>query len=81
LFPASGWRRPAAVVGMGGVGKSYLVDRFYWENAARFPGGYLRVALDAEKPGTADDLLAKIADRLKLPAGARARWRRGCSRR
>ncbi len=71
LFPASGRRRPVAVVGMGGVGKSYLVDRFYWQNAARFPGGYLRVALDAAKPGTADDLLATIGDRLKLPAADR----------
>ncbi len=68
LFPASGKRRPVAVVGMGGVGKSYLVDRFYWENAARFPGGYVRVALDPEKLVTADDLLATTAERLKLPA-------------
>src|SRR5207245_2934067 len=34
LFPASGRRRPVVVSGMPGVGKSYLVDRFYWENMA-----------------------------------------------
>jgi len=63
-------RRPVAVMGMGGVGKSYLVDRFFWDNRPGFPGGYHRLALDAENPGTAADLLAALADRLKLPAAA-----------
>src|SRR5262249_25021916 len=70
LFPASGSRHPVVVSGMPGVGKSYLVDRFYWENLARFPGGYQRLALDPENPGNAAELLATLRDRLKLPAGA-----------
>jgi tetratricopeptide (TPR) repeat protein len=70
LFPASGTRHPAAVTGMAGVGKSYLLDRFYIENTARFPGGYLRLAVDPLNPPDADALLGQIADRLQLAAGA-----------
>ena len=65
----TGTRRPVVVSGMAGVGKSYLVDRFLWENAGRFPGGYLRLAFDPDKPASAEDLLAILHDRLKLPAG------------
>jgi tetratricopeptide (TPR) repeat protein/predicted MPP superfamily phosphohydrolase len=72
LFPASGKRRPVAVTGMAGVGKSYLVDRFYVENTARFPGGYLRLAVDPLNPPDADGLIAQIADRLQLAAGGAA---------
>ena len=68
-FPAGGTRRPAVVSGMGGVGKSYLVDRFFWERGAQFPGGYLRLAFDPDKPAAAADLLSALRDRLKLPAG------------
>jgi hypothetical protein len=91
LFPEDGSRRPVVVSGMAGVGKSYLVDRFYAENKDRFyaenkdrfPGGYIRLALDPENPAAAAELLAQIADRLKLPPGDAgvvaaqiARWRR-----
>jgi len=63
-------RRPVAVMGMGGVGKSYLVDRFFWQHRKHFPGGYHQLALDAENPGSGEALLAMLADRLKLPASA-----------
>ena len=69
LSPAGGARRPVVVSGMAGVGKSYLVDRFFWEKGAQFPGGYLRLAFDPDKPATAADLLSMLRDRLKLPAG------------
>ena len=36
---------------------------------ARFPGGYVRLALDPDNPASAADLLATLRDRLKLPAG------------
>ena len=68
LFPASGTRHPVVVSGMAGVGKSYLVDRFFWENAAQFPGGYLRLALDPDKPACAAELLGTLRDRVKVPA-------------
>lgn len=63
-------RRPVAVMGMGGVGKSYLVDRFFWQHREHFPGGYHQLALDAENPGTGEALVAMLADRLKLSAAA-----------
>jgi tetratricopeptide (TPR) repeat protein len=69
LFPASGTRRPVVISGMAGVGKSYLVDRFFWENGSRFPGGYLRLPFDPDKPAIAADLLTTLRDRLKLPVG------------
>ena len=70
LFPANGARRPVVVSGMAGVGKSYLIDRVYWDNRERFPGGYIKLALDPANPGAAADLLAALRDRLKLPATA-----------
>ncbi len=69
LFPTNVTRRPVVVSGMAGVGKSYLVDRFFWENAARFPGGYPRLAFDPDKPATAADFVATLSDRLKLKPG------------
>ena len=70
LFPANGARRPVVVSGMAGVGKSYLIDRVYWDNRERFPGGYIKLPLDPANPGAAADLLAALRDRLKLPATA-----------
>ena len=69
LFPEDGRRRPVVVSGMAGVGKSYLADRFFAENKARFPGGYIRLALDPENLAPRAELLAQIAYRLKLPPG------------
>jgi tetratricopeptide (TPR) repeat protein len=46
-----------------------LADRFFWENAERFPGGYVRLVLDPEKPASPADLVAILHDRLKLPLG------------
>jgi hypothetical protein len=37
VFATNGTRRPVVVSGMAGVGKSYLVDRFFWENMGGFP--------------------------------------------
>ena len=69
MFPASSARRPAVISGMAGVGKSYLVDRFFWEHGAQFPGGYLRLAVDPDSPAAAANLLSILRDRLKLPVG------------
>jgi hypothetical protein len=69
VFATNGRRRPVVVSGMAGVGKSYLVDRFFWEKMGRFPGGYVRLALDPAEPASAPNLLAFLRDRLKLPVG------------
>ncbi|MGE0260737.1 MAG: SEFIR domain-containing protein, partial [Alphaproteobacteria bacterium] len=69
LFPSAGTPRPVVVSGMAGVGKSYLVDRFYWDHQQKFPGGYLRLSLDPEKLVAATELIAQLTDRFKLPVG------------
>jgi hypothetical protein len=69
IFPKIGRRRPVVISGMPGVGKSYLADRFYWEHRERFSGDYLRLSLDPQNPPPAENLLADIADRLKVPGG------------
>ena len=69
IFPRAGTRRPMVISGMPGVGKSYLADRFYWERRDRFPGEYLRLSLDPNNPTPAANLLADIADRLKVSGG------------
>jgi hypothetical protein len=68
VFPAGGTLRAVVVSGMAGVGKSYLVDRFFYENTARFPGGYVRLPLDPDNLVSVADLLTTLRDRLKLPA-------------
>jgi tetratricopeptide (TPR) repeat protein len=50
---------------MGGVGKSYLVDRFFLDNRDFF-GGYQRLALDPVNPSSAKVLLEALANKLKL---------------
>lgn len=55
-----------ALHGMAGVGKSWLADHFYASHKAQFPGGYLRLTLDAESPASAELLLAELAERCEL---------------
>jgi 3',5'-cyclic AMP phosphodiesterase CpdA/tetratricopeptide (TPR) repeat protein len=60
--------RPAAIVGMPGVGKSYLADRFALLYPEAFPGGVYRVVLDPESPpASVAPLLGELADRLQVP--------------
>lgn len=85
VLPDTGTSRPVVVcslLGMPGVGKSYLVDRFAHENRSRFPGGYLRLTLEPNDARTMEELRGVLLDALKLPAGPdswenlRARLRR-----
>ncbi|AKJ04477.1 tetratricopeptide repeat protein [Archangium gephyra] len=69
LLPTTGTPRPVALHGMPGVGKSYLVDRFATLHGDRFPGGYVRLVLEAGAHQGADALLQALADRLDLGAG------------
>ncbi|HWM93107.1 MAG TPA: metallophosphoesterase [Thermoanaerobaculia bacterium] len=69
LLPESPETRPVAICavqGMPGVGKSYLADRFATENEAAFPGGYVRLVLDPQKPAETDALRQELTDKLKL---------------
>ncbi|QLH38873.1 MAG: TIR and AAA domain-containing protein [Defluviicoccus sp.] len=72
LLRPGGRRMPVVVSGMAGVGKTYLVDRVFADNRAEFPGGYVRLSLDPQNLPEVAELLAQIADRLKLPGGGDA---------
>ncbi len=61
-----------ALHGMAGVGKSWLVDHFYATHQSAFPGGYLRLTLDAENPTSAELMLADLGERLELPVPPQA---------
>ena len=72
LLPASGQPRTAAVCalnGMPGVGKSYLVDRFWAIHQARFPGGYVRLALDPREPSDVEALVRRLLEILAIRSG------------
>jgi 3',5'-cyclic AMP phosphodiesterase CpdA len=72
LLPVRGHSRPVAVCGvqgMPGVGKSYLVDRFYVLHKDRFAGGYQRITLNPDLPLDASALLDQLTERVELPAG------------
>lgn len=57
------------IQGIPGVGKSFLVDRFFDLHQARFPGGYLRLVLDLFESPSARDLALGLLDRLELTVG------------
>ncbi|MBK9648724.1 MAG: ATP-binding protein [Deltaproteobacteria bacterium] len=64
--------RPASVCslqGMAGVGKSFLVERFYAEHRASFPGGHLKITLGYDAVPTAEGLLSDLAERLGVLQG------------
>ena len=72
LAPTSGPARPAYVCnlqGMAGVGKSVLVERFYAEHLANFPGGYLKITLGYDVAPTAEGLLSVLAEHLRVLQG------------
>jgi len=72
LLPPSGPPRAAYVCnlqGMAGVGKSFLVERFYADHLASFPGGHLKITLWVDAAPTAEGLLSDLAERLGVLQG------------
>ncbi len=64
--------RPASVCslqGMAGVGKSFLVERFYADHLASFPGGHRKITLGYDAVPTAEGLLSELAERLGVLQG------------
>jgi hypothetical protein len=64
--------RPASVCslqGMAGVGKSFLVERFYADHLTSFPGGHLKITLGYDAVPTAEGLLSELAERLGVRQG------------
>ena len=56
-----------AIEGLPGVGKSYLADRFFYENQALFPGGYARIVIDPRSLVPVEILIEDLAKTLELP--------------
>ena len=78
LVPARGSPKPVAICalqGMGGVGKTYLAERFAWEHAADFPGRVKRLALRPGEVPSAASLLGELAALLEAPAAKPAELR------
>ena len=67
LLPRSGPVRAAVVCnlrGMAGVGKTFLVERFFMEHREHLPGGHLKITLGIHDAPTGDGLLRDLAERL-----------------
>lgn len=60
-----------ALVGMPGVGKSFLADQFAQTHREVFTGGVLRVLLEARERRSEEVLRRELADRVQLGAGER----------
>ncbi|MBK9369305.1 MAG: hypothetical protein IPN01_23910, partial [Deltaproteobacteria bacterium] len=69
LLPRSGPVRAAVVCnlrGMAGVGKTFLVERFFMEHLEHFPGGHLKITLGIHDAPIGDGLLRDLAERLSV---------------
>jgi hypothetical protein len=86
LLPPSGQAQAAVVCnlqGMAGVGKSFLIERFYAEHSDELPRRHLKITLGHDAAPTADVLLSELAERLACSRPGpvddpRARVRRLC---
>ena len=79
LLPASGAIYPVAIgalQGMPGVGKSYLADHFAHIHTARFPGGYVKLALNADETRSVDELGSALAMQIEIPWQGESTWER-----
>jgi hypothetical protein len=84
LLPASGATQPVAIgalQGMPGVGKSYLADRFASLHTASFPGGYVKLTLNADETRSVDELGSALATQIEIPWQGESTWARTPTRR
>jgi len=73
LLPVFGPVCPAFVCnlqGMAGVGKSFLVERFYADHIESFPGGHQKIVIGYDESPTDEGLLLDLAERLGVLQGA-----------
>ncbi len=57
---------PVSIRGMAGIGKTSLAEHFFKRHAERFPGGMVRLALDAEAPKPLAMVEEQLAEKLGL---------------
>lgn len=79
LLPASGAAQPVAIgalQGMPGVGKSYLADHFAHVHKDRFPGGYVKLALNADETRSVDELGSTLAAQIAIFWQGESTWER-----
>ncbi|NUQ69735.1 MAG: hypothetical protein HUU17_02815, partial [Chthonomonadales bacterium] len=63
MFRADGSFGVGALVGMAGVGKTYLAELIAWERRDRLPGGMLRLELEPGSDAREDELAAELCAR------------------
>jgi tetratricopeptide (TPR) repeat protein len=65
-----------ALQGMPGVGKSYLADHFAYLHQDRFPGGYVKLALNADETRSVNELGSALAMQIDIPWESESTWER-----
>ncbi len=68
LLPEQGLPRPVAILGQGGLGKTWLGEHFMAENQRLFPGGRHKLVLNVDDQRSAAMCLAELNQALKLGA-------------
>lgn len=68
LLPEKGLPKPVAIVGRGGLGKTWLGEHFMGEHQGRFPGGRHKLILNVGDQRSAATCLAELNQALKLGA-------------
>lgn len=68
LLPEKGLPKPVAIVGQGGLGKTWLGEHFMGEHPDRFPGGRHKLILNVGDQRSAAMCLAELNQAFKLGA-------------
>ncbi len=68
LLPGQGLPKPVAIVGQGGLGKTWLGEHFFEQHHARFPGGRYKLILNVGDQRSAAMCLAELNQALQVGA-------------